>query len=412
MVSLRKYEKFLWVSLVCFTILFPYLRIKFLNIPLYFLYVPQLLLIVFYFINGNCRFNSSLVLPLFIFLLTVILTISYNNDQIINRIYLLLQKFLPLGLLVVIISAFNNKDKIQIKERVSFIECCIILFASLVSIWGILQVVNYSPVIEFTHHYAYNLCKIKGDGNLQGLNFRYSVPRASAGLWNSNVYVSVLGSILPIILFHKFKNNFIRMPIIILNVLGICASGSRQGLFVLLIITFVYCISFKVRFSDKIVFANILLVGFVVILFNLDSFEQTISRFIGTDSLTSGVSTRSSGYKNFLYFVNNELGHIFIGYGIGFRNAAEYGDYKVPFVSNSILLVVVQYGLLGAVSYFWFFFRMFLCAHQLRSRLVLFSIAFFMLSDNAMELSFINQSLLSILFILIITDSLNYEIRF
>lgn len=416
---LRKAEltylsKILLTLMVMFLVLLPYTRVKIAGAPVYAYTIFLLLIYIMIIIVGNGQFlkTSSGQLTLIFLIISTFVTIVnslFDPSGVEYRLFIVVQKIVALLSIVLLplLNFINRNNEINI-----YIKKIIIVFGSLSIFWGIFQVSGSTIIQDFTNYYYFSLNEVNAT-HYQGQG-TYGVKRAIAGMWNSNVYGPALVLIFPLLIYYKkfyFKN-----MLIILWLIGVSFSGSRQVFIVLIIYGLIYSFyEFKIRYKNYI-FGILFGIITFSLLFTADfKGKDTLMRSFGVldtgIDYSSGVEERSGGYLNFGNKILNEPFRFFLGDGVGNREAkTRTGSVDYIFVSNSILLALIDNGFFGLVIYLGIIVSSLLICVKNNIKwgiMTLSGIIIFHFTDNAMYASPIVFTLWCLLISIILNDYLN-----
>lgn len=387
----NRWCQFFILGIVIFTIIFPYLRIIVAGAPLYFLYFFQIALILY--LRRSFRILPVIYVPILLIVFSFIFTLIINGGFTIERIYLLIQKTLCWYSIPAIYYSLKSRE-----ISTTFIQYAIIVSSCVVSVWGILQVLDIELMNDFTKFYYYYLAKFDLSKIIQGTIENGALEaRAVAGLWNSNVYGPIITMTIPLILFNKEKYTF-NVVALCLCMIGALASGSRQVFLVIMVIVFSNFLLNKENKKTNIYLVFGIIVIALIMIYTNTNIVDTLSRALGKKEtgLEGGVMTRQDGYDSFFSVLSKYPLNLFLGYGIGYRITMNPNSLEFCFVSNSFLLILIQFGILGFVSFITIIWNIWVkCRNSLRQ--ILICILIFGLTDNALDLSFIMQSMMCVL---------------
>lgn len=407
--------KILFVFTIIFLVIFPYMRIKIAGAPIYFYTISTLTLLLYAFFKTNFQhyLNHNIIkyLKLFFIVSSIVFVVNVAIFQygILFRLFVVVQKYTAIILIFVIPIFFIGSGNCE--KDMNFVKRILIITGTLVSIWGIFQILNISIVNELTEYYYFDLSKVNADF-IQGQGF--GVRRSMAGMWNSNVYGPALALMFPILIYYpKFK---FKKLIILIWLAGMVSSGSRQVFILIVIYGLIYSLKeFKLKFIQILFSITILL--FIILFSPITNFigKDTLLRGLGQNNnestILSGVSERSSGYENIKNrFLDNPF-RFAIGDGIGNKEAqyrSGLADYT--FVSNSFLLVFIDNGVLGLALYLMILFSIFKLSYTYKidwGIYFIIGLIWFHMTDNAMYASPISFTLSSLLISVILIDYLN-----
>lgn len=393
---------FLILFLLTFTILFPYVRLMLVGVPIYMAY-PALLVMAIAIParSGLVREGMSrLSVWFWILVFGIVLSsihqmirlggMSYSSYALMQRLLTLLVLPGLLGLLVAREGRFQKTLNMWS------------ILAVMASIWCLLQVVFPGVMSPIDNIYYFMLGQITTTEELHG-RAGYSVARAMAGMWNSNVTGAVLAISLPIVIARTGRGiTTILMAMLVLG--GIVATGSRQAMLGVFVCMLVLAWPARKRLQSvrrlrwaALALLLMLVLGFIIM--SATGFgRQQVMRLV-TEGISSGVASRWGNYGKFLAITSTDPLKFILGAGsaaseVSIRQGSPI--WREGFVSNSWLLMMFEFGILGFLGFVGLFIAAWRSAAGQWVKAALAVMAWVMVCDNAMHTVFFTQVVVSL----------------